>query len=728
MEPSTDRKYVLIFSALLIGYQYFGILIDGTIPYTQIKFSSQADVKIILILLIIFFGIQFVHKWFKQDKKERSIFDFSSSVLIASVAIAPVCSIFLGKYGIDWKMIFSIIGIFVAGVPLVIAFEFIIVILFSIRKPEEMIKRGLGRIPPVSKTFLSSLFFLIPLTAVIIFCLVTYDDSLPTPIDKYWPVIFFAPTLLLEFNRFIDLLKCLGPAKIRKKAINNLRNDCQAMDLHEMLYQHIGIEKIKDYKKPAIVEFTRDNNLSEVQKLLDSGIDPNTQDYRGWSPLMWATAKKNLDIVKLLLAHGADPNLVNYLGQVAIMFASRYGSYEITKKLVENRAIVNPTINLNNRPPLSEAASRGHLEIVRLLVEHGANIMHKGIDNKSALDLTMDAGYGDVAKYLRRIMHEMDKTPAEDKTNLVKNIGWIGNNDNKGKNIQYSKHSASLKEIHKIRDYKRFLDSQSDEELAEELSIPINAPPQTKQKAMQKRYSKKSSTQEEKIAIEVIPNNPKEKSRVIELPKKLVEKHMDEYFAANPDRNPSEEFIKEAFSYSMDHTLKSTEVHEVGVPLLQEAVEAGNEELVKELLLKKEIDVNEQTEDGWTALLYASAQGYPRILRLLLDAGTNPDIGNLLGITPLIYGAYYGNLEVCKILLEYGANIDTQEGEGLTALMVATRLCLIDAVEMFLKAGANINIKDRNFMTALDHAKKCKQGKIAKLIRTAQKRQRGQKA
>ena len=75
--------------------------------------------------------------------------------------------------------------------------------------------------------------------------------------------------------------------------------------------------------------------------------------------------------------------------------------------------------------------------------------------------------------------------------------------------------------------------------------------------------------------------------------------------------------------------------------------------------------MNEQTEGGWTALLYAAAQGYPRILRLLLDAGANPDIGNLLGMTPLIYGARYGNLEVCSVLLEYGANIDAQDIDWL---------------------------------------------------------------
>jgi Ankyrin repeats (3 copies)/Ankyrin repeat len=277
---------------------------------------------------------------------------------------------------------------------LVIAVDFIISIPFSLRSPEEMKKMGLSKIPSASKAFIKCLFYLIPLSTAVFFLLVTYEHLLPVPLNNYWIVIFLTPTLLFNFDYFKNLLMCLGPSKVREKALNNLRIFRRAMDLHEMHYQYIGIEKIKDYEKPAIVEFARNGNLNEIQKLLDSGIDPNTQDSRGWSPLMWATAKKNLDIVKLLLEHGADPNLVNYLGQVAIMFASRYGSYEITKELVVNGAIVNPMIRLNLRPPLSEAASRGHIKIVKLLVEHDVNVMHKGIDDKSAIDLAMDAGYG----------------------------------------------------------------------------------------------------------------------------------------------------------------------------------------------------------------------------------------------------------------------------------------------------------------------------------------------
>jgi len=46
MKPDESRKYILIFSGLLLGFQYLGLVIDGNIPYTQIKISSQANISI----------------------------------------------------------------------------------------------------------------------------------------------------------------------------------------------------------------------------------------------------------------------------------------------------------------------------------------------------------------------------------------------------------------------------------------------------------------------------------------------------------------------------------------------------------------------------------------------------------------------------------------------------------------------------------------------------------
>lgn len=426
MKTDNNRKYLLIFSGLLLGFQYLGLVIDGNIPYTQIKISSQANIQIVLTILIIFFGAQFSFYWFKQKKGDRSLFEFVSSLPIALIAIIPVCYGYLNKFGIDWKVIASTILILLLGGLLVIAVDFIISIIFSLRSPEEMNEMGLDKIPSASKAFIRCLFFLIPLSAAVFFLLATYEHLLPVPLNNYWLVIFLTPTLLLNFDHFINLLMCLGPSKVRKKALNNLRIFRKAMDLHEMHYQYIGIEKFKNPEMPSICEFARDGRLDEVQKLLSGGVDPNSQDGRGWCPLMWATAEGHLYIVELLLEHGADPNIINYLGRSSIMYASNYGFYEIAKVLVEKGAIPNPSREFTDLPPLSAAANKGHLEVVKLLVEHGANVMHKGKNNMTALDIAMDSGHGNIAKYLRNIMLEIDETPPEDKTNLIKNIDWVG--------------------------------------------------------------------------------------------------------------------------------------------------------------------------------------------------------------------------------------------------------------------------------------------------------------
>ena len=208
------------------------------------------------------------------------------------------------------------------------------------------------------------------------------------------------------------------------------------------------------------------------------------------------------------------------------------------------------------------------------------------------------------------------------------------------------------------------------------------------------------------------------KSQQIEIPIGRIQTHAEKYLSTHADGPDT--VLEKVLSHAINETVIQTIVEDFG-PVLQRAVWAGLEDQVKELV-KQDIDVNERAERGWTALLYASAQGYPRIVRLLLDAGANPDVGNVHRITPLMYGALYGNLGVCKLLLEHGANPDLQDARGSTALTVATFNGHTDIVDVLLQAGANTTLKDHDGMTALDIAHNHKQGKIAKLLRLTARR------
>jgi len=220
------------------------------------------------------------------------------------------------------------------------------------------------------------------------------------------------------------------------------------------------------------------------------------------------------------------------------------------------------------------------------------------------------------------------------------------------------------------------------------------------------------------MRVLLIPDDALSGRKEMLIPVNLVETNAEQYLRTHPRED--DRTFRAVFSYAINETVIKTMLTESG-SLLHRAVEAGQEDLVRDLLGKKDTNVNEQAEFGWTALLYASAQGYPSIVRTLLEAGANPDLGNVHGITPIMYGARYGNTDVTRLLIDFHAKIDIQDAFGHTALMVATLHGHDVVAEMLLDAGADSRIRDHQSKTALDIAYANKRGAIAKRIRGADK-------
>lgn len=101
----------------------------------------------------------------------------------------------------------------------------------------------------------------------------------------------------------------------------------------------------------------------------------------GSTPLIGATKYNNPEAVRLLLENNANPNHQNQSGISALMLASEQGFYECVKNLCEGKANVELapsgktalSMNLSGQTPLFCAAKEGHLDIVKYLLERGAN-------------------------------------------------------------------------------------------------------------------------------------------------------------------------------------------------------------------------------------------------------------------------------------------------------------------------------------------------------------------
>jgi ankyrin repeat protein len=88
-------------------------------------------------------------------------------------------------------------------------------------------------------------------------------------------------------------------------------------------------------------------------------------------------------------------------------------------------------------------------------------------------------------------------------------------------------------------------------------------------------------------------------------------------------------------------------------------------------------------------------------IRILLDAGADPNIADNAGKTPLIANAW--DLEIAKLLLAHGANVNAQASDGFTPLLNAGTL---ELTRLLLEHGADPFAKTKSGDTALDWAKK----------------------
>lgn len=97
------------------------------------------------------------------------------------------------------------------------------------------------------------------------------------------------------------------------------------------------------------------------------------RDKNGRTFLSRACNNNDLAMAKMKLAERPeDLNLADNAGNTPLQIAALEGFTDIVKFLLENKCEVN-TRNIDKETPLIDAVENGHVEVVRLLLQHGAN-------------------------------------------------------------------------------------------------------------------------------------------------------------------------------------------------------------------------------------------------------------------------------------------------------------------------------------------------------------------
>ena len=128
-----------------------------------------------------------------------------------------------------------------------------------------------------------------------------------------------------------------------------------------------------------------EGSLESVQILVNAGVDVNLLHKNGDSALSNATCKGNLEMVKFLIENGAD---IEKCGCISSTNACILGKFEIMEYLIEQGIKINIIDTSNEgKTPLHHAVQYGFLNIIKLLLDNGAEINLKDYYGNTAFDL-----------------------------------------------------------------------------------------------------------------------------------------------------------------------------------------------------------------------------------------------------------------------------------------------------------------------------------------------------
>jgi ankyrin repeat protein/uncharacterized glyoxalase superfamily protein PhnB len=156
----------------------------------------------------------------------------------------------------------------------------------------------------------------------------------------------------------------------------------------------LPIEQAADVNVPKLDGMTAlhracyEDNIDLVRVLLASGANPNVATRFGVTPLALAIENTNAAIVEELLKHRAAAD-ADTSGQRPLHIAARVGARAIVSSLLRHGAAVDARESWQSATALMVAAASGHANVVRLLIETGADV------NARAAETTLFIGPGD---------------------------------------------------------------------------------------------------------------------------------------------------------------------------------------------------------------------------------------------------------------------------------------------------------------------------------------------
>ena len=385
------------------------------------------------------------------------------------------------------------------------------------------------------------------------------------------------------------------------------------------------------------------------------------------SNLYDAAQQDDMPAVQRLVSQGQDVNAPGDFNQTPLYQAAVNGNVEMVRLLLDHGAKTD--VMVLGMVPLTGAVWKGYTEVVRLLVQRGANVNVVSNWGTRFTPLLYCGAYGnaEIARILIDAGADVNARDTKGKTVvdyakeykkdevlavLRKAGAAVSYTGNAAKDIVMAALSADREKVRSL--------------------VEEGANPNTKDKSGKSLLS---------YAVE------NKWPEIVEL---LIKKGAD----ANVKDSDGWTLVMKAALDNQTEMLRAFENSGIKMSYtgnnkddLLTAVLSGDREKVAVLL--SEGTIADSTYRFKSPILnYALLKGDREIVKLLIDHKANPNLANTNGISPFIAALKSGDVQSARLLLEHGADVNAKDAENWTALLYAIRTGSTQLVKDMLAKGA----------------------------------------
>jgi uncharacterized protein len=134
-------------------------------------------------------------------------------------------------------------------------------------------------------------------------------------------------------------------------------------------------------------------DIVSVRKNIEKGVNINTLNRDGHSPLHLAAGNEHIALMEYLISQGADINISADKNLSPIEYACVRNKYEAVELLVANGGNLKSDV-------CKYAAGMNHIDLLKYLIDIGADIDFKDYEGRTALHWAAQEGFYDVVEIL----------------------------------------------------------------------------------------------------------------------------------------------------------------------------------------------------------------------------------------------------------------------------------------------------------------------------------------